>query len=279
MTMGALSLTRENALVLVVVVARVGGRFATSERRLAARRRPRHGAGISLRLRGWLLAWRLFSLPVAARNYAVGGGFYLTTSQFGSNLFIGNNPLADGSYMSLRAGRGSPEFERLDATELAEQARGRALTPAEVSSYWTERTLAFIREQPAAWLGLLARKTRLLWSRTETIDTESQESHAEYSTPLELLDPVWNFGVLLPLAVARRLGALARAAAAVAAVRPRRRLRGERHRVLRRCALSPSAGAVRDHFRRCRRRDARTTHASRRRQRAAWCRWRRRRWR
>ena len=44
------------------------------------------------------LGLALVLLPVAARNYAVGGGFYLTTSQFGPNFFIGNNPRADGTY-------------------------------------------------------------------------------------------------------------------------------------------------------------------------------------
>ena len=63
-------------------------------------------------------------LPVAARNYSVGGGLYLTTSQFGSNLYIGNNPTADGTYASIRFGRGAPEFERIDATEVAEEAVG-----------------------------------------------------------------------------------------------------------------------------------------------------------
>ena len=47
------------------------------------------------------------------RNAALGGGLYPTTSQFGPNFFIGNNPGSDGTYMSLRAGRGDPEFERL----------------------------------------------------------------------------------------------------------------------------------------------------------------------
>ena len=75
---------------------------------------------------------------------SVGGGFYLTTSQFGPNFYIGNNPHADGTYLSLRFGRGAPEFERQDATELAERALGRTLSPAEVSSYWTDRALDFI---------------------------------------------------------------------------------------------------------------------------------------
>ena len=63
--------------------------------------------------------------PVAVRNYAVGGGLYLTTSQLGPNFYIGNNPTADGTYRPLRFGRGSAEFERLDATAIAERAQGR----------------------------------------------------------------------------------------------------------------------------------------------------------
>ncbi|HMO26337.1 MAG TPA: DUF2339 domain-containing protein, partial [Tepidisphaeraceae bacterium] len=97
--------------------------------------RPRHAL---------LLGLALTLVPVAARNYAVTGGFYLTTSQFGPNFYIGNNPAADGTYMALRPGRGAPEFERQDATELAERALGRALTPGEVSTYWSDQALAFI---------------------------------------------------------------------------------------------------------------------------------------
>ena len=66
---------------------------------------------------------------MVARNYSVDGGFYLTTSQFGSNFYIGNNPNADGTYASIRFGRGAPEFERLDATEVAEESVGRTLSP------------------------------------------------------------------------------------------------------------------------------------------------------
>jgi len=72
------------------------------------------------------------SASVAIRNSVVSGGFYLTTSQFGPNFYMGNNEHADGTAMSLRAGRGSPEYERQDAIDIAEQARGRALTPGEV---------------------------------------------------------------------------------------------------------------------------------------------------
>lgn len=193
-TIGCLSLTRENALVLIGVVAVWAFMRARQEATPIMAR-----AGMPLLL--FLLGVAVALVPVAARNYAVGGEVYLTTSQFGPNFYIGNNPAADGTYMSLRAGRGSPEYERLDATELAEQALGRRLTPGEVSGYWTDRALQFITTEPGTWLRLQARKVALLVNATEMLDTESQESHAEYSWPLRVLGPVVHFGVLVPLAV------------------------------------------------------------------------------
>lgn len=186
--MAALSLSRENGLLLIVVV----------------------GAWMLLRHRRQLLFFAaglaLVFSPVVARNFAIDGGFYLTTSQFGSNFYIGNNPNADGTYAPIRFGRGSPEFERRDATEVAEASVGRSLTPAEVSSFWTGRALGFITGEPLKWAQLTGRKVLLLLNRSEMIDTEAQESYAEYSTPLGLLGWIGHFGLLVPLAV---LGAIA----------------------------------------------------------------------
>jgi tetratricopeptide (TPR) repeat protein len=203
LAMGALSLTRENALVLVAVIA---AWIVLRVRREADTTSGPAVSGLSGTL--WIRALAAFALglmlvlgPVAARNYAVGGGFYITTSQFGPNFYIGNNPQSDGTYSSLRPGRGAPEYERQDATELAEGAVGRSLTPAEVSSYWTDRALAFITAEPGAWLRLLARKAMLLVNADEMLDTESQASHAEWSSPLKATGWFSHFGVLVPLAL------------------------------------------------------------------------------
>ena len=194
LAMGALSLTRENALALVAVVALYA---------LVGLPAP-----IAARLRALVvfgLAVAAVLLPVAVRNYAVGGGFYLTTAQFGPNFYIGNNPGADGTYASLRFGRGAPEYERQDATELAEKATGRTLTPADVSRYWTSQALTFITTQPGAWLTLTARKLVLLVNAAEMLDTESQETYADASLPLRLTGWFTHFGLLVPLAL---LGAI-----------------------------------------------------------------------
>ena len=63
----------------------------------------------------------------------------------------GNNPDADGTYGALREGRGSPEYERQDATELAEYAlhfnETDELTPSQRG--WAERQF----HQFKAWYG------------------------------------------------------------------------------------------------------------------------------
>ena len=186
----ALALTRENALVLFPVVA------AWAWYRLWPQ--PRHAAAAMALATAGVLAGLA---PVAIRNYAVGGGVYLTTSQLGPNFYIGNNQTADGTYRPLRFGRGSAEFERLDATAIAERAEGRRLEPNEVSRYWLGRALDFIVADPVAWLRLTGRKAALLLNRGEMLDTESQEAHAEWSWPLAVLQPLTHFGVLVPLAV------------------------------------------------------------------------------
>jgi tetratricopeptide (TPR) repeat protein len=182
--MGGLALTRENAIVLIVVVA-VWAAMVSRPKAAAV-----FFAGVALVL-----------TPVAVRNAYVGGGFYVTTSQAGPNFYIGNNPKSDGTYQALRFGRGAPEFERQDATDLAQHALGRTLTPSEVSSYWTDRAFDYIVSQPASWLTLMVKKTVLLVNAAEMVDTESQETHAEWSMPLRLLGPIGHFGVLVPLAI------------------------------------------------------------------------------
>jgi tetratricopeptide (TPR) repeat protein len=185
LTVGALSLTRENALVFVAILLA----WALM------------GPGRLRRAGMFVAGFAIVVAPVAARNSRLGGGFYVTTSQFGPNFYIGNNPRADGTYASLRYGRGAPEYERQDATELAERALGRRLSPAEVSGYWTDQAIDFITSQPIRWLELVGRKFALLWNATEMVDTEGQDTYAEWSWPLRILGPIAHFGVLVPLAV------------------------------------------------------------------------------
>jgi Tfp pilus assembly protein PilF len=193
--LGLLALTRENALIFAPVLLA----WAIVQRpALPARPGARRYAGAA-----WLLAGLLaVLLPVAIRNAAAGGEFALTTAQLGPNVYIGNNPRADGTYQPLLAGRGDAAYERADATRLAERALGRELTPGEVSHYWFGQALGFVRAQPLRWLALLGRKAALAVNAVEIVDTEDIYTYAEWSPVLRGLLPVVHFGLLFPLAVA-----------------------------------------------------------------------------
>ena len=186
--LGALCLTRENALILVAALG-IWLWLERRERHDWLRQAALVAAGVGL-----LLA------PVAVRNGVVGGEWHLTTSQFGPNFYIGNNAEADGAYRALRYGRGDAAFERDDATALAEAAVGRDLTPAGVSRYWVGRAFDDIAAAPGRWLGLLVRKTALTFNAVEVVDTESQYAHAEHSLPLAATGWLTHFGLLSPLA-------------------------------------------------------------------------------
>lgn len=183
--LGLLALARENALVLAPV--------------LAAAALLRGGARPALLL---VLGLVLALAPAAVRNRVAGGEWHVTTAQFGPNLFIGNHPGATGMYRPLVYGRGDARHERADAVRLAERAEGRALTPGEVSSYWTGRAAAFAAAEPGRWLALTARKALLLVNRVEVGDAEDQYTYADSSRLLALTSPVLHFGLLVPLAAA-----------------------------------------------------------------------------
>lgn len=184
LVLGLFCLNRENALLLFPLFLFWSGRVPARRAVCAAALT----AGFALVL-----------APVALRSLAVGGQLQLTTSQFGPNLYIGNNAGADGLYHPLIPGRGSPEFERADAEALAEQATGRDLNAAEVSRHWQTRAFEWIRAQPRRWLALTAHKLLLLGNAREVMDTEDIYTHADHSTVLRAALPLFDFGLLGPL--------------------------------------------------------------------------------
>jgi len=201
LVLGALALNRENALVLFVPLTLWAvwlGHDAPAPSSAAR-------AGSLAWTRSWAccaLGCALVLAPVAIRNRLVGGELEVTTSQLGPNFFIGNHAGASGRYEPLRWGRGDAEYERSDATELAEKALGRDLSPGEVSRYWLDRGLQYVRSQPLDWLRLIGRKALLLVNWVEITDTEDQYTWAEHSWVLSSTLAFLHMGVVLPLAAA-----------------------------------------------------------------------------
>ncbi len=159
--------------------------------------------------KGWMLALRRsgllllgLSLPllvVASRNAALGGGFLPTTSQGGVNFWIGNNPLADGTYRPLVPGKQVPGYEREGARILAEQAVGHPLAADEVSRYWFRRALSWARSEPVAFVRLQFAKLGLYWDGYEWPDAVDYYWMKTISWPLRLPGVEWSAAALLAL--------------------------------------------------------------------------------
>ncbi|HNO80493.1 MAG TPA: tetratricopeptide repeat protein [Phycisphaerae bacterium] len=190
--LGALGLTRENALALVpIVMIWVCAGFRSTP--LATRARWFAGlcAGLFVVL-----------FPVALRNHHVGGEWLITTSQAGPNFYIGNNAEASGRYAPLVPGHETPEFERADAVRLAESASGKKLSAKEVSQFWFSRSWDFIREAPIRWFSLCAQKFLLVINRYEISDVEGYNVYRDLSPMMSVLSVVGHFGILCPVAIA-----------------------------------------------------------------------------
>lgn len=196
---GLLILTRENAAIFLPVLGlwawrrSGGGSIDEGVPKRLVRSRSVRAAGLVL-----LGAFTILG-PVALRNWVVSGEAHLTTSQFGPNFYMGNNPAATGVPQPLRIGRDNPRFERRDAVLIAERELRRDLSPGEVSAYWTNRTLDYIWSDPVDWSRLMVRKLFLFWNDLEISDTEDPYTYAEHSPVLRILRHVLRFGTLAVL--------------------------------------------------------------------------------
>ena len=188
---GLLALTRQNTLAATPLVV----------------------AWILFGVRGWPWRGRLTSagayavglvltlLPWAVRNKHVIGDFVLTTPNFGQNFAMGNTAGATGTYMEFKTGSGRGEDEQLYWTKEVARAIGRTPTAREVSAYYLNQALTWMRSDPGAWLRLQFKKLWMVCSAYEFYDTEDLYLYREH-VPLLRFDHVWHFGVLLPLAAA-----------------------------------------------------------------------------
>lgn len=142
--------------------------------------------------------------PATIRNAVVGGDFVLVTSAGGMNLYAGNNPSATGTF---RVPRIFPQYLADDPWEQravyqrgAEQVEGRSLRPSEVSRFWRNAALRWIRHDPAGWGRLMLRKLRLAVNAFEPWNIRTVTLSREFSWVLAL--PLLGFGWLAPLAFA-----------------------------------------------------------------------------
>ncbi len=136
------------------------------------------------------------------RNKVVGGDWIWISAQNGLSLYVGNNLNATGVFENpdfIRPTHGGQDADQVIA---AEAAAKRKLSPAQVVKFWRGQAFAFIQNDPAGYLWLLARKFKLFFTDTEyayDIDMLLQREWKRYLdiNPFLLVFPLALLGIVL----------------------------------------------------------------------------------
>ncbi len=152
----------------------------------------------------------LVMTPFVVRNYLEGQDLVLLASTAGINLYIGNNPYADGK-TAIAPSRdysysGWKDNVWVSSIKAAERIEGRKMKPSEVSGFWTFKTIQFVLRNPLKWLNLLVRKFYYFFNAYEIPENQSIYFFRIWSSLLQIL--VFSgwfisfpFGVICPLAL------------------------------------------------------------------------------
>ncbi|MBI5242145.1 MAG: glycosyltransferase family 39 protein [Elusimicrobia bacterium] len=134
--------------------------------------KPRGAKPLAVCLLLFALGVWLPMLPFQLRNRIVdpASGFGLAVASGGVNLYLGNNPEADGLNNPPSFVHYGPGMQYQDFKEEAEKRTGRSLSAREVSGYWTRGTLQWFRDRPRRAWRLVARKMLLFWNHREPPD-------------------------------------------------------------------------------------------------------------
>src|SRR5207248_5450058 len=135
--------------------------------------------------------------PCWIHNYFIARDSVFLSAHSGINFWIGNNPEANG-YPRFPPGLRAGQAAMLqDSISQAEAAEGRSLKHAEVSTYWSNKAIAYRREHFADWIKLIGRKLRNFWSAFQYDDLSIITSLRE----LGVVFPGLYFGIVAALSL------------------------------------------------------------------------------
>jgi hypothetical protein len=118
---------------------------------------------------GLVLGTVLAIAPATIRNYWVARDLVLISSNFGINLFIGNNEYADGLFLSYIPGFGHFRtcYDYPGIVESLEAKLGRPLKYSEASAYFAGEGLRYVRDNPSRAARLTIKRAALFWTPDE----------------------------------------------------------------------------------------------------------------
>lgn len=125
-------------------------------------------------------------LPVSVRNFAVGKEFFLVSSNFGVNFYLGNNPRMEET-VNVRPWRA---WDRL----MLEPINAGFYSRKEQSGYWFGESLEYIKSEPFDYVKLIMKKTYLFLNSYEIKRNQDPYFLSRYSRLLSIL--LWRTSVL-----------------------------------------------------------------------------------
>ncbi|MFT7680416.1 MAG: tetratricopeptide (TPR) repeat protein [Planctomycetota bacterium] len=144
--------------------------------------------------------------PISIYNRIAGGEWVLISSQAGVNLWIGNNPLSDGSTAIVPGTQGGWWEGFYGARDMARAEAGEPLSDAGISRHYTGKVLDWIAQEPGDFVGHLFWKLRLFWLDWELGNNQEIRFFANRFNPLSRIS--------LPFSVLAGLGLVGAALAA-----------------------------------------------------------------
>lgn len=162
---------------------------------LAASGGSRRGRSIA----GLLLGAAVVVVPYLARDALLPADHGLFAHGAGIHFYIGNHGAANGTYTRVAGVPSTARGHVVGARSVATAASGRVLGAAEVSSWWLDRGLRFVREEPGSFAGLCLRKLRLFGNAYEIPNLENFYFAQRYSRVLRHAAP--GFAIVAPLGV------------------------------------------------------------------------------
>jgi len=185
---GVAALVRPNAILVLLALAL----WAVWTGRRRSPRLPYLAGALTILLGGLLAV-----LPATVRNWIVAEDLVPISSNAGINLYIGNNPDANGLVSVELADLGSFRscFDWPAIVDALERETGRSMRPSEVSSYFAGRAYRFAITEPDRFLALTARKALLFWGPREV--SHNKELHFERRASAVLSRLPGNFALVL----------------------------------------------------------------------------------
>ncbi len=152
---------------------------------------------------GLIIALGIFTLLglTMLRNKHISGDYIFISAQSGLSFFVGNNENATGYFQNPPFIRPTHQGQDQDQIIVAEQLSGKKLSDKEVSSFWKNKGITFIKSNPKKYLALLLKKIRLFISTDENsfdIDLLLVKSLTPFFdfNPYSLIFPLALIGIL-----------------------------------------------------------------------------------